>query len=189
MLSIVALTTVAAAALHVRSHGSVRSPLPTCSVPYYTKREAQRLQQAQQAQQAFVRIVGGVLGGAACGDGLHVAAETWVPLAPWASLIDVAVDTIAGGLVGGIFGVLWASEAALLRTGAAPAYMRDSLLPLMQNASADESLAQIRLGLSTLATRGDTALRVAFYLTGLDDEAAAPRPCRRSDSPPTSVAG
>ena len=126
-----------------------RARAPACSVEYYTKREAQQL---EQAQRALVRTVGGVLGGAACGAGLHAAADAWVPLAPWASLIDSTVDTAAGGLVGAILGVLWASEAALLRTGAAPAYMRDSLRPLMQNASADESLAQITLGLSTMAS-------------------------------------
>ena len=153
-----------------------RSPPPTCSVSYYTKREAQQL---QQAQRAIVRAAGGVLGGAACGAGLHVAADALVPLASWASLIDSTVDTVAGGLVGAILGVLWASEAALLRTGAAPAYMRDSLRPLMRNATADESLAQMTLGLSTMATRGDTALRLAFYLTGLDDEAAVMQPVHR----------
>ena len=159
---------VSAAAALARANPT-RTCAPTCSVPYYTKREEQQL---QQAQRALVRTVGGVLGGAACGASLHVAADAWVPLAPWASLIDATVDTAAGGVVGAILGVLWASEAALLRTGAAPAYMRDSLRPLMQNASADESLAQITLGLSTMASRGDAALRVAFYLTGLDDAAA-----------------
>jgi hypothetical protein len=167
LLLTLALDGAAAAALARANPARTRAP--TCSVPYYTKREAQQL---QQAQRALVRTVGGVLGGAACGARLHIAADAWVPLAPWASLIDATVDTAAGGLVGAILGVLWASEAALLRTGAAPAYMRDSLRPLMQNASADESLAQITLGLSTMASRGDAALRVAFYLTGLDDAAA-----------------
>ena len=151
---------------------ATRARAPTCSVPYYTKREAQQL---QRAQRAAVRTIGGVLGGAACGTGFHRAADAWAPLVPWASLIDATVDTAAGGLVGGILGVLWASEAALLRTGAAPAYMRDSLRPLMRNASADESLAQITLGMSTMASRGDAPLRLAFYLTGLDDAAAVAR--------------
>ena len=139
---------VSAAAALARANPT-RTCAPTCSVPYYTKREEQQL---QQAQRALVRTVGGVLGGAVCGASLHVAADAWVPLAPWASLIDATVDTAVGGVVGAILGVLWASEAALLRTGAAPAYMRDSLRPLMQNASANESLAQITLGMSTMAS-------------------------------------
>ena len=41
---------------------ATRARAPTCSVPYYTKREAQQL---QRAQHAAVRTIGGVLGGAA----------------------------------------------------------------------------------------------------------------------------
>ena len=111
-------------------------------VPYYTGREARQL---QQAQQALARTASGVLGGVACGAGLHSAADALVPLAPWTSALDGAVDTAAGGLFGAILGVLWASEAALLRSGWARAYMRDSLCPLMQNASAEESLEKITL--------------------------------------------
>ena len=144
-------------------------------VPYYTGREARQL---QQAQQALVRTASGVLGGVACGAGLHSAADAFVPLAPWTSALDGVVDTAAGGLFGAILGVLWASEAALLRSGWARAYMRDSLGPLMQNASAEESLEKITLGMSTMASRGDAALRVAYFLTGLDeasaDEATSP---------------
>lgn len=156
----------------VQSQASARAAAPRCAdIPYYTEREARQL---KQAQRALVRTAGGAVCGAVGGAGLNSAEDALVGLAPWASALDFTFDLAAGLLFGGILGVLWASEVALLRSGGAGDYLRDQLRPLMRDGqSATEALEAISLGLRTMARRGDAALRVAYFLTGLDEAEAA----------------
>ena len=159
-------------ALHSALSHTRRSAEPHCSdIPYYTDQEARQL---KQAQDALARTAGGALCGAVGGAGLHTVEDALVQLMPWASALDLTFDFAAGLLFGGILGALWASEVALLRSGGAGDYLRDQLRPLMRDGqSADEALESISLGMGTMARRGDAALRIAYFLTGLDEAEAA----------------
>ena len=123
---------------------------PRCAeIPYYTDREARQL---KQAQRAVARTAGGAVCGAIGGAGLKAAEDAVVELVPWTSALDLTFDLAAGLLFGGILGVLWATEVALLRSGGAGDYLRDQLRPLMRDGqSADEALEAITLGLGTIA--------------------------------------
>ena len=154
----------------VRAHVRAAAEPRCAEIPYYTDREARQL---KQAQRAVARTAGGAVCGAIGGAGLKAVEDAVVELVPWASALDLTFDLAAGLLFGGILGVLWATEVALLRSGGAGDYLRDQLRPLMRDGqSADEALEAITLGLGTMARRGDAALRIAYQLTGLDEAEA-----------------
>ena len=172
---------VLASGLRVPTTSSARACVKMCEPPkYYTEKEQRTL---DSITAALGRVGGGGLLGVAGGGLVHEAVNEYSALGtPAFGTIDPLLnlfDLGLGGLCGLLLGVLWACEAALLGSGAIRSYIigaMSSLVEAEDDARAgDRALRTIREGFQTLAVRGDWPLRVAFLLTGLQDEPAVAR--------------
>ena len=148
---------------------------------YCTPREARLL---RNLQAALGRVAGGGVLGAAGGSAVHAAVSYGTSLGsaafanvdPFLNLVDVFI----GGSAGLVLGGLWACDAALVRSGLLKAYIQGAVAALVSSTEDDAhagelALRTIRDGFATLARRGDWPLRLAFLLTGLDQEPAVAR--------------
>ena len=144
-----------------------------CEPPKYYTDQEQRVVDSFKA--AFGRVAGGGALGALSGGAIHAGIQQYVtplPLDPLVNLLDISL----GGVCGLILGALWATDAALLSSGVIKGYIKNTMSALVEaeeDAQAGErALKTIREGFQTIAQRGDWPLRLAFALTGLDQEPA-----------------
>ena len=133
----------------------------------------------QSAQSAIGRVSGGGALGIGVGAAVHAAAAAngvgGAP-PPFVDTLVNAVDLTVGGTCGLFLGALWACDAALVASGAIYDYFNGTLSSLVgeeeDERAGERALQTVRDGMQTLAARGDLPLRLAFFLTGLDQEPA-----------------
>jgi len=143
-------------------------------------------------QAATGRIVGSTVLGVAGGSAAHAAVARWSVLgtasfaavSPLLNLLDLSL----GGLCGAAVGFLWACEAALISSGAVRQFLSQafgSVVAAKDDAMAGErALRTIREGLATASW----PLRLAFFLTGLDQEPAVARLVNEAQAAPAQGA-
>lgn len=124
---------------------------------------------------ALGRIAGGGLLGIAGGSAVHAAVNQWTilggksfaPVDPFFNLIDLGLGFQCGLILGG----LWAWDAAFLSSGAIQSNIQQAIGAVLKKE--DDAVAGERALLTIKENvAGNFPLRIAFFLTGLDQEPA-----------------